>query len=583
MSTVMRRLGLIGLIQGLVLLAIYYASMEGGWLRTQPPLLLGLLYAAVAVPLGWYLTEDIQGLSPRRRVIGVLSLSLLLALLGACEGWAGADQEGVARPDISTLACMILGFVGVPLFAHAHARQGLGWHWNYAALFQSAWRNAMMLAVSFLLTGIMWAVLFAGSALMGSIGIGFVRALMSQPWFWIPVCTTTFACAMALTLARADTLVALRRFWLSMNQAFLVLMLLFSTMWAVALVFTGIAPLLETRVAGFALLWFAALSVKFMNAAYQDGTAEPFTPWLRRILSFAWLTMPVVTVVAALAIYQRIAQYGWTGERVWSVFILIMAMGYALGYSLSVFATRRGWMWSVGPTNIGMALVLCAGLVALSSPIADARRISVDSQVKRLLAGKTPVEKFDFRYLDEQSGIYGRKAFATLKLGVAGHPQADAIIRAAAEYERKKNLWRTESNAPPTDEELRGRLQLLPAGTPPQPALIDALLAELRQPKPDRYPARDCLESRVTCTLWLGDLDGDHKPELMVVADEGWRRSASIYRWQADGAILTRVGSIPELSDKWFEALLRGETKVTPNPWHDIEAGGERAQIKPIP
>ncbi|QEI06778.1 DUF4153 domain-containing protein [Pigmentiphaga aceris] len=581
MSNTMRRLAIVGLIQGAALLAIYLASINKGWLSTQAPLLLALIYTSFALPAAWYLTEDIDGLPPRRRLVGVLSLGLILALLGACEGWAGADADGTALPDISTVACIVLGFVGVPLFAHAERSNGFGWRWNYAALFQSAWRNAMMLMVAFLLTGIMWGVLLAGSALMSSIGINIVRDLLMRPWFWIPVCTTTFACAMALTLARADTMIALRRFWLSMNQAFLVLMLLFSTMWAVALVFTGIDPLLKTRVAGFALLWFAALSVKFVNAAYQDGTHAPFSPWLRRPLSLAWLTIPVVTTVAGVAIYQRIAQYGWTGERVWSVFILIMATGYALGYSLSAFAPKRGWMWSIGQTNVVMALVLCAGLIALSSPIADARRVSVDSQVGRLLAGKTPVDKFDFRYLDEKSGIYGRKAFAELKAGVPGHPQAAAFTKAAEEYERKKNLWRTDSKAPPTDDELRANWTLLPEGTQPQPALVDTLLAQLRDQKLKNNKASACLEARNLCTLWLGDLDGDKTPELMVVIDQTWRQTAVIYRWQAEGAQLARVATIEELTEEWVKALRRGESKLVPNPWLDIEAGGQRVQIKP--
>jgi uncharacterized membrane protein len=115
MSTVMRRLGVIGLIQGLIFLAIYYASSEGNWLRTQAPLLLGLLYVTVAVPFAWYLTEGIDGLSPRRRRLTVLVLGVLLAALGVAEGWAGADPSGEARLGSSMLACLILGFVGIPL------------------------------------------------------------------------------------------------------------------------------------------------------------------------------------------------------------------------------------------------------------------------------------------------------------------------------------------------------------------------------------------------------------------------------------------------------------------------------------
>lgn len=46
-------------------------------------------------------------------------LGLALALLGAYEGWAGADPSGGPRIGPTTLACAALGFVGLPRLAHA--------------------------------------------------------------------------------------------------------------------------------------------------------------------------------------------------------------------------------------------------------------------------------------------------------------------------------------------------------------------------------------------------------------------------------------------------------------------------------
>jgi hypothetical protein len=588
----------VGLAQGLALLALYEIASRGSWLSTHAPVLLALLYATIALPFAWYLTEDVVGLSPRRRRVTALVLGLVLALLGACEGWAGADAEGVARPSLPMMACLALGFVGLPLLAHAQRsnRQGvpLRWHWDYAALFQTTWRNAMMLAIAIALTLILWGVLFAGSALMSSIGVDQVLQLLLQPFFFMPVTAVAFGCAMALAVVRADTIVALRRFWLSMNQAFLPLVLLFAAMWAIALPFTGVEPLLKTRQAGFALLWFAALAVNFANAARQDGlTPAPFTLWLRRVLRIAWLSMLPVVGVAALAIWQRIAQYGWSADRVWSVFVLVMAAGYALGYSLSAWpgsqrsatpeqrAGAHRWMWSIDQTNVVMAMVLCAGLIALSSPIADARRIAVASQVERLLRGQTLIEAFDYRYLKSESGRYGRHALQALADGVPGHARA-AELSLWAQAAQKNTVPTLEQSSQfnPPDENLRDKWQILPEGTPAQPGLVDALLTHLRTRGRGGEDTK-CLETDTTCKLWMVDLDRDGALDLVVVAERRGARTALIYRWQPATKTITRVGTIERLSPAWIAGLLQGQAKLVPSPWPDIEAGGSRGVFVP--
>lgn len=587
MTSAMRRMAIIGLVQGLVLLALYESATRTAWLSTQAPLLLALLYATIALPFAWYLTEDVDGLSPRRRRMTVLVLSVGLALLGACEGWVGANAEGEARPGVTMLACLALGFVGLPLLVHAERRGRWAWRWNYALLFQTTWRNAMMLAVAALLTNILWGVLFAGAALMSSIGIDQVLSLTLQPGFFMPVTALVFGCAMALALSRADTIVALRRFWLSMNQAFVPLVLLFAVMWTIALPFTGVEPLLKTRQAGFALLWFAALAVNFANAARQDGlSAPPFSPWLRRTLSLAWLTMLVVVGVAGMAIYQRIAQYGWSADRVWGVFVLMMAAGYALGYSLSAWTgpplRPRGWMWSIDQTNVVMALVLCAGLIALSSPFADARRIAVASQVDRLLRGDTPIEKFDFRYLKSESGLYGRNALQSLADGVPGHPQSARLATLARASMAGTLPDRNRILPPdPSDEDLRRRWQMLPEGAPAQPALVDALLAYIHALKTTSDETK-CLDSDTHCSVWMADLDGDAVEEVVLVIDRGWVRSATIYRWQPTTRQLTRVGKITPITPEWIAALRQGQATLAVSRWRDIEAGGSRVRIVPV-
>ena len=588
MSDAIRRMVAIGLVQGLVLWALAWLVNSGRWPAGNAPVLLGLVYAGIAFPLSWYLSENIAGLSTRRRRAIVIGVGIATAILGACEGWVTADANGFPRPGTSVPACFALAFIAMPLLAHARrAAPGtghvLGLRWDYAGLFETAWRNALVIAVAALLTGVFWGVLFAGAMLMRSIGITRVLDLITAPFFIFVASAVVFAAAVALALARAETIVALRRFCLSLNQAFLPLVLLFAVMWTVALPFTGVQALLDTGKAGLALLWFAALAVNFANAARQDGVAAPpFTPWLRRALLYAWLTLPVVVAVAAIAIYQRVAQYGWTADRVWSVFVLVMAAGYALGYSLSVWRPARGWMWSIDPTNIAMAAVLCVGLIALSSPLADARRIGVASQLDRLLTGRIALRETDFIHGHDRSGIYGTRALQTLADGVPGHPQAERFARAARAQLAGK-LWEEGGllEAPvATDDDIRARWQLLQGDIPPPPALVDALLALLRAEALPRVED-SCLEDGATCLLWMADLDDDKQPELVLIVDQSWRRHAFVYRWNPTTATLTPAGRIDGLTQAWIAGLRAGSASRPPAAWRDIQVGEQRLQVLP--
>ncbi|QEI06777.1 DUF4153 domain-containing protein [Pigmentiphaga aceris] len=587
MPIVMRRMALIGLVQGVVLWVL--ATLVDGkhWPSDNMAVLLGLVYTAVAIPAAWYLSEDVAGVSKQRRRVVVIALGVGLGLLGVCEGWVNQDVQGPFKPGPSLPACIALGFVALPLLLHAGGRHTDStdrrtWGWNYADLFQTTWRNAMVLAITALLTGIFWVVLLAGGHLMKSIGITLVLDLIGTNFFISLASSIVVSCAAALALSRTDTIVVLRRFWLSLNQAFLPLVLLFSTMWAVALPFTGVEPLFQTRRAALVLLWFAVLAINFVNAARQDGLAPaPFVPWLRRALAYAWLTMLVVVAVAALAIYQRVAQYGWTADRVWSVFVLLMAAGYAIGYSLSVFKPVRGWMWSIDQTNVAMAIVLCVGLLALASPLADARRISVASQLDRLLAGKTALDDFDFYYLKYRSGTYGTRAMQAMIDGIPGHAQADMLSKTAQlARDGKLRSGNLLSPANMDDSAMRSKLKPVNDQTSVPPAVVDALIAHLRTESGPR--SEDiCAYDYGKCSVWMADLDGDDKQEVVLIVNKSWQHVAQVFNWQPDTATLTYAGEINGVTQTWIDGLGDGTVTFPQSKWRDINAGGVQLRVTP--
>lgn len=106
--------------------------------------------------------------------------------------------------------------------------------------------------------------------------------------------------------------------------------------------------------------------------------------------------------LAAYALYLRVAEHGWTHDRIVATACLVVACSYAVGYLLA--AARNAQLGGIARVNIGTSLVIIAVLLALFSPLANPERIAVASQMARLESGKVSAEKFDYAYLRFEGG-----------------------------------------------------------------------------------------------------------------------------------------------------------------------------------
>ncbi len=567
-----------GLLQGVIVWALINALSH---LDGASTLLWALLYAAWTLPLAWYLTEGIEVLPTRRRFAIVAGFGLIAALLGAYNIWVW-EGRGDIFPDQfpHLLGCAVLGFTALPLIAHARRGPGLGLSWHYPDLFQTAWRNAVMMAVAAALTGVFWIVLWAGAMMMSSIGLPLMTDLITRPLFALPATTLAVSAAFVLALTRGEFIVSLRRFWLSMNQIFLPLLLLFAVMWVVAVPFTGLAPLLDTQYTAMAMLWFTALAIKFANTARQDGLgAPPYTPLLRRILVIAWLALPVIVAIGGWAMYQRIAQHGWTQDRVWGAFVLALAACYVLGYAASVRQGRRSWLWSVDHTNIAVAVLMCLGLLALLTPLADARRIAVASQIDRLEHAAVAEKDFDYGYLARESGRYGRQALQRLA-DDAHRPQIAAAARDA--LSSKSRTAPSDEQPMLTDAQALKKWRVLPDGAVLEPSTAAALLAWLHA-KERNSDETLCLRAIIQCELWPVDLDNDGNRELVLISGtDSWSQALVLESTDKTGA-LRLEGRIAGIDRNWLDAIAQNRTVLAPPRWREIEKDGLRLRVDPVP
>lgn len=518
------RYGLLGLLQGALIWALLQVDVISA--GTLPAAARGALLALVGLgPLLAYQSAA-STWPPRWRSGLVAALCLWLTATAYWQGISAvAGTAFLPRLDAPAL----FGLALLPPVALALA---LGWDgrqrgFDYARLFETAWRNGLLLALSGLLLGLFWATLWAGAWLLDSIGIRAVRELISKGGFAWPVSAAVYGLAFAQGLARASAVAALRRFWLGLNAWFYPLALGFGVAWVAALPFTGLDALFATRHAAFMLLWFAVLSVKFCNAAWQDGKDAPAYPgWLRAPLPWAQLSLLVVAVVAGWALYARIAQHGLSADRIWALYVTLLMTLYAAGYALSVLPRwrRRGWLASVAATNIataGVGLLLAALLL---SPLLDARELAVRQQLSRLESGDLPLKELDFDALAHEHGRAGRKAVQALAQG-KGSERAIAIA----------TLAQTALNAPrrghapsPASPDALAKLRLWPRDMPLDPAFAALLTSEHA-----KWGEAECLRLAPRCLLWRVDLDGDGLPEVLMLQGRQ-NDSLGVYR-QQDG------------------------------------------------
>jgi len=576
----LRKLLLVGALQGCALLGLWNSRELKIWPATDPLSERTLLYLALALPLAVYLTEGIASLPRHRRLLLLGVIVFLFSLVGAYSGWADnvpiKPGELVSPQPSNLLGAAVLGFVLIPLLAHFDLRSR---SWQYHELFETAWRNTILCISAALLTGIFWIVLYAGSALLHLVDLNFMHELIQHSFFSIPVTGIAFGAAFALALARTEMVVILRRFQLSMLAWLLPLLMAFILVWVVALPFTGVKVIFNTHSAAFILLWCAALCISFVNAAYQDGRASPpYGVLLNKLLSWSWLGLIVVVGIAWWAMGLRIAQHGWSEDRVWGIFVVTMATLYVAGYAVSVFR-GDGWLNSIGKTNMWAAAVLCLGLLLLLSPIADARRIAVNSQMQRLVEQTVASDKFDFDYLRWQAGKYGQDALRLLASGIV-HPDHDMLASKAKQILAQSQRYQLEEGiATLSSAEVRPRFIALPEDA----VLSDALLSSLRQESKE-WAMQKCFGMNSQCQIWQVDLNADHASDAVVLIKNEWRDDTGAALVMQNFAGEYRlVGSLSLDRNipfsKQVEQIKHGEFKIIPPTWNEIEFSGQRLQV----
>jgi hypothetical protein len=554
----------LGLGQGALLYAMFQAAEHKMWPATNLA-----LFQAVALPLFFTPLAAIHGLShlPRRTLVAWLTIiTLLCALVGFCDGYrfpGALDQETWdSAPMVLATAAGLFLAEALLLAAHADGR-GLA---RYATIFDAISKHAVQVASAIVFVGALWALLLLGGALFKLIKLTFLYDLIRESWFAIPATSLAVSIAIHVTDVRQTLVRGLRTLAHSLLSWLMPLLALIVGGFLLSLPFTGLQPLWDTRFAAGLLLGVVAALIILINAVYQDGTEETRPRGLMRWAMTVTLALPAPLIgIAAYAIFLRVAQYGWTSERVVALACVLVGACFGFGYWTALV---RG-MKSVETTNVVACFVTIAVLFALLTPVADPVRISVASQVARLEAGKVSAEMFDYKYLRFEGGRYGVAALGRMtarEIKVAG--VAERAAQAA-------KLTAKFGETPVDEAGVALNIRVEGGRTLPESFLAQDW-ASITQEKHD-YP--NCLHFQAqTCEAFLRDLDADGNDEIILAPDIAenppmvFAREQA--RWVLSGALPSRIGCEDTRS------LLRsGDIKTVPSRWPDLEINGQRVDI----
>lgn len=564
----------LGAAQGLVLYLLYRAADAHVWPATEPTSFAPQLMTALYVPL--LISQAMGGMRLRTLLIWALVATI------ACCGLATYDRLShpvtviLGNDDLlPRFSLFFFGFAGLfiaqSLIAGGDAERR--YVAGYAAYFDAAWKLGVQLALSAVFVGVFWGVLWLGAALFNLIKLDFLEKLIEHDWFAIPATALATAAAIHLTDVRAKLVAGIRGVVLTLLGWLLPLMALIAAGFLLGLVFTGFAPLWQTKAAAAGLLGAAAALVILINAAYQNG--ETARPALLRIAEFvaSFALVPLV-LIAAYALNLRVTQYGWTVERIVTLACIIAALCYAFGYAAAAVQSLLGrpWMQLLQPVNIATSFVVIALLLLLFTPVADPMKLSVDSQIARLRDGRISAAAFDYDYLKRETGRFGLRALHKLS------KSKDATIARRAQYALTTGGALPAPPVAPVD--LAANITVWPKGK----MLPASLLKQNWRAVKTEMSVPSCLTTPgFRCEAVLTDLNGDGAEEAVIV------NGRDIYWWgtvlQQTASGWTIAGMLPSPHCKGdLQALRAGKFTMAPpkSPaWKTLRIDGRDLAFTP--
>lgn len=439
----------------------------------QNPHLLITLVAAV----GGFFTVLLAISGPTalgKSAAGAAALALAGAvLLGLSSTGFDSSQKFVEAgfPVIAWIAFLSLGtpFVAVWVWDRRY--------WNsYLDLFDFSWSIVVRFVAAWLFVGVFWLVLFLSDALLSLVSVTWIKQLLDLDPVPYLLVGAVFGLALRVVWEMRDylspyMLLHLLRLLLPLLLVVMVIFVLALPLSDPATLFAGLSPagtMMAVALGGISLVSIA------LDKSDADAVRAAWMQWAARGVS---LMLPILAGLAIWGIRLRVAQYGWTPDRLAAMSAALLILGYALVYFTSVL--RGGaWMARIRSGNLFMAGVVLAASVLWLIPFFSAEVISSRSQEKRYLRGEVAVADTAIWEMSHEWGKAGQSAIQRLSaLPEAEYPDLHRALGVAAKANSRYS-FHSRMDDPDWDdlaERLSAAIKTVPAGFDVDPEMVATL------------------------------------------------------------------------------------------------------------
>lgn len=567
MNGAMRQRGLMALIGGLAGASLYLLTqvLERDILSDREALAL----SAFAVAFFIALLALAGPLALRRAAAGAAVLALGVAGLLVWASLRFATVEGFMAAPLWALAGAVLALVPLPFII---AATGPGWR-DYPTLFTQAWTIVVRYAAAWLFVGAVWAVIWLSDALLGLVGLRIIEDLIRIPLVPWLITGATLGLALAVVTELADLVSPY--LILRLLRLLLPVVAVVMTVFILALPFSGMTGLFGSLSAAATLLVMTAAAATLVTTAIdQSDTEASDSLVLTRATQGLALILPVPAVLGCYAIWLRVAQYGWTPNRVITAVLAVLGLGYGLLYAVAVLR-GAGWMARIRQGNTTMALALMAVAALLLTPILNPERIAANSQLARFIRGQTGVEALEPASFD-QWGRAGAAALARLQQ-LALEKGQEALAQRLVE-------GRGAGSGLPADQVVSALREAMPLRPASAQATRDRLMAAIA-PDEQRDWLTACLatmaDGRPGCVMVVGDFwpeQGGDEAIALLRQPDGYNRFEGLVT--VDGQVQRRsVIVLPGFSvdaaqaEALLATLQRDQPEIVPAPINQVTAG----------
>ena len=374
---------------------------------------------------------------------------------------------------------------------------------------------------------------------------------------------------MILARTQSRLIDSIQKLFTLIATGLLPLVSLLTLMFIITLPFTGLSAISRHISAAGLLLTLAFLQLILMAIVRDPQKAS--LPWmgpLRCLIKTALLVAPLYVFVAAWALWLRVAQYGWTADRLQGALAVLVLLVWSLGYFVSI-VWRKGQnpLALQGKVNLAVSLLVLVILVLLNSPVLDSMRISVNSHMARYQSGKNTPDQVTI-YMLEQSGRYGRAALESLKsdAGFMKDPKRarDLLMALDGEQHLQQQI---------SEKVLAENVLIAPGSGKPDATFWSALIQ-------DRYNVMTCIE-KDACVLVEQDLNSDGRAERILFAFDDERYI--VYGFDPDKKEWQELtmSLLPRdiTKEKLLTAAKDGKLGTKPKAWRDLVVDGERLDV----